>query len=145
MGVIFLLAGLVFAPVSVRSLEVENDEKADAEVQEAQEVQEPPSLAVHNLSAPVIRDGKLIYFIYLQLKVVVGEEEDLSMAAAQLPRLRDTFMLVLHRGPLESPGKDDLDLDSLMLRLRDAANEMIGEKLVEQVVVTASRKVQISR
>jgi hypothetical protein len=128
-----LLAGLIFAPFAVRSSSPEPPAEREA-------AEELPFVEVPGLSAPVVQEGKLRYFLYLNLKIVVGKQENLGLVESQVPRLRDSFILVLHRGHLVEPGQDSVDLDGLVMRLRDVANQMLGEDLVDRVVVLQARK-----
>lgn len=111
---------------------------ADAEAP-AVEAEEPVYVEMQPLSAPVIRNKRVRYYIHMKVSLqVVGEDAKLRVYQ-HMPRLRDAFVRDLH-GRSVTRGRDDqsVDFGAVKARLLGQSERVLGAGVVTDVLVTGA-------
>lgn len=98
---------------------------------------EPIFVSMDPLLIPVILDGEVQSSIYIafRLQVAEGQQEE---ATFRLPQLRDVYMRALYdMVPKQMATRKTLDLRKLKARLKVITDRVLGEGVVEDVIVVS--------
>ena len=99
----------------------------------------PGYVDIDSLAAPVMREGRLSHYIHLVVTVEVGDEDKIERVENRKPALRDAFLRALYRAPIGGEGEvSATDLKAAKSRLLEAAREIVGEGVVDDVLLTRS-------
>lgn len=105
-------------------------------------------LDVNNLVVPVVRDGKLVNYIFLTIRVDLGEG-DVWQLRSKNHFVRDAMLRAAHKTDLAHPARDDQANTTLATQvLMAAAKQVLGPQAVKSlavVSVSSLRKIGPSR
>lgn len=106
------------------------------------------ALDVNNLVVPVVRDGKLVNYIFLNIRIDLGEG-DMWSHRAKSHFVRDAMVRAVHKTSIVHPVRDDQANTTLATQvLMAAAKQVLGAPAVKTlaiVSVSSLRKVAPSR
>ena len=94
-----------------------------------------------SLSKPVVRDGRLRHYVHFSVTLELFDEDDVDLVEDKIPALRDAFLRALYRSPEAggaAPGEPDLD--DIKARLLEIANQVAGEGVVREVLITRTQR-----
>ena len=91
------------------------------------------------LAAPVIGGGKIRYNVMLTLSVEVAEQSHKADVTRLMPRLRDALLMELYTRPVTRNDESGrIDLESVKERMFTVAREVVGEKIVRDLLVVSA-------
>ena len=97
---------------------------------------EPKFVELDLLTAPFIKGGKFVRYIVLVVILEVGNDDEVDEVRAVIPRLRDAYVTDLHTlATMRNPEQKMLNLKRIKLRLLASTHEVMGVKIVRQVLV----------
>ncbi len=120
---------------------------AEASAKEAKAEAEAPSrtlpeaayIQLDPLAAPVIGGGKIRYNVMLTLSVEVAEQSHKADVTRLMPRLRDAMLMELYARPVTRNDESGrIDLESVKERMFTVAREVVGEKIVRDLLVVSA-------
>ncbi|MDX2237258.1 MAG: hypothetical protein NW203_06810 [Hyphomonadaceae bacterium] len=95
------------------------------------------------IAVPVVRDGRLVNYIFVSLRVDIAPGVDLWRTREKAHFLRDALVRAAHRTPMVSAADDDaLDRPVALAAFRAAAQEALGARAVRGLSIV---EVQSSR
>jgi hypothetical protein len=95
------------------------------------------------IAVPVVRDGRLVNYIFVSLRVDIAPGVDLWRTREKAHFLRDALVRAAHRTPMVSPTDNDaLDRPAALAAFRAAAQEALGARAVRGLSIV---EVQSSR
>jgi hypothetical protein len=94
------------------------------------------SVEILNLVAPVVKDGRLINYLYLNIRVELAPSADVWANRAKSHILRDAMVRAVHRTSLGTPDRSFvLDTAAAQRVLTAASQEVLGAASVRSVAV----------
>lgn len=94
------------------------------------------------LAAPVIGGGRIRYNVMLTLSLEIGDAAEKANVARLMPRLRDAMLMDLYARPVVRDDESGrIDLQSVKERMIGIAREVVGEKLVRDLLVVSAVRV----
>jgi hypothetical protein len=126
-----LLAGLAYASGS---------EKGKAKEGEASEEQNSTrSMDAPYLAVPVIRDGVLVNYLFVSLRIEIANGVDLWRTREQAHFLRDALVRASHSADLADPHDNNVLNEARALEVyRAAAIQALGERAVGRITIVAT-------
>lgn len=105
----------------------------------AAEAEEPVYVEMQPLSAPVMRNKRVRYYIHMKVSLQVAGEEAKLKVYQHMPRLRDAFVRELHARSV-TRGRDDqsVDFGTVKARLLAQSESVLGAGVVTDVLVTGA-------
>lgn len=95
------------------------------------------------IAVPVVRDGRLVNYIFVSLRLDIAPGVDLWRTREKAHFLRDALVRAAHRTPMVSADDDDaLDRPVALAAFRAAAQEALGARAVRGLSIV---EVQSSR
>ena len=138
MGKIVVIGGLAGALLLGGYVVLGNAEEAAAEAP-AVETSEAVYIEMQPLSAPIMRNKRVRYYIHMTVSLQVAGEDAKRKVYQHMPRLRDAFVRDLH-GRSVTRGRDDQSVDfaAVKARLLAQSERVLGAGLVTDVLVTGA-------
>ena len=96
----------------------------------------PILVEVPHVMAPLTKNGDIVAYVYLDLKIEVADEMTKQTVSDNLPRLRDAFVRDLNGSSNADPNNPDrADIQAIQARLLQDARQVFGEDVIKQVYV----------
>ena len=120
-----------------------------AAVEEAAEAEPEPvdtteSADLKPMVVPLMRDGRVTTYVYLDIKLAVPHEAAAAVKQ-RLPHLRDAFLGELYEGPPLTDVKDAQQLHEAAQRLLAVARAMEGASQILDVTVERTKLKRVKR
>ena len=94
------------------------------------------------LAAPVIGGGKVRYNVMLTLSVEVADPSHKADLARLMPRLRDALLMELYARPVTRNDESGrIDLESVKERMFTVAQDVVGQRIVRDLLVVSAIRV----
>ena len=91
------------------------------------------------LAAPVIGGGKVRYNVMLTLSVEVADQSHKAEISRLMPRLRDAMLMELYSRPVVRDDESGrIDLESVKERMFTVARDVVGQKIVRDLLVVSA-------
>jgi hypothetical protein len=101
------------------------------------EVASDRQMIAPNVITPVVRDGKLVNYLFVTVEVDFTDQANAIKLRDRAHFLRDALLKASHRAPLADPAHDDqLNRAAAEAAFRVAANESLGPENIKSVTVT---------
>lgn len=98
----------------------------------------PVTVNIDNLGLPVISEGRLRNYVFVQIRLILAPGQDQAALRAKTPYLRDALVKAAHRTPFTRPGDwSSLDAGRMAAALRRSATALVGRGVVANVEVTS--------
>lgn len=108
--------------------------KADSSAAEASRSMDAPYIAV-----PVVRDGRLVNYLFVTLRVDISPSVDLWRTRERAHFLRDALVRAAHRTALADASRDDqLNNQLATATFRAAAQQALGERAVRNLTIVSA-------
>lgn len=102
-----------------------------------------PSVAyldVPAIAVPVMKGPRVTKYVILSFKLELADDSQIPAVEAEMPRLRDAFLLTVYTGARErSGGQGDIDLPAIRKRLLQAARAITGEAAISDILFTGTQ------
>ncbi len=96
----------------------------------------PVYVEIERLTAPFIRDGGFVQYVVLDVSLEVAQAHDVDTVRRLAPRLRDSFLVELHRLATIRPASQRLiNVARIKARLLAGADRVLGPDVVRNVLV----------
>lgn len=90
------------------------------------------------IAVPVVRDGVLVNYLFVSLRVDISPSVDLWRTRERAHFLRDALVRAAHRASLADPHADDrLNTPLALATFRTAAAEALGAAAVRNLTITS--------
>lgn len=97
-----------------------------------------PALSIAGLGLPVIADGRLRNYVFVSLRLVLGQGKTIEQMRSKEAYFRDALVKAAHRTPFTVPGDwtrlDEVRMSSALVA---AANGIAGPGSIRQVEIVA--------
>ena len=121
----FMLTTVAAAPLA-QAQPAAKEEKAGAE----------QSIDVQNLVTPVVRDGRLVNYLFINCRIQMAPGGDVWRAREKGHFLRDALIRAVHRRSLASPDRvDQLDQAAAQALITSVARQVLGAQSVASVQI----------
>ena len=102
----------------------------------------PEFVEIKVIASPVQRGGRVRGYVYIGVTLEVPDADNVESVQHRLPRLRDAYVLDLHRDPPRLAGKKGaIEIADVKTRFLDLAHEVFGKGIVRDVLVRQTIKV----
>jgi hypothetical protein len=129
-----LLAGLANASGGGGGHEKEKAKAEDGEAATTSRSMDAPYLAV-----PVVRDGQLVNYLFVSLRIEISPQVDLWRTREQAHFLRDALVRASHASDLADPNDNNTLNEAREIEVyRAAAVQALGERAVTGISVVAT-------
>jgi hypothetical protein len=129
-----LLAGLANAGGPAAKAKGEGEASAEEGGQASSRSMDAPYLAV-----PVVRDGVLVNYLFVSLRIEIPQGVDLWRTREQAHLVRDALVRASHSTDLADPNDNNALNEALALQVyRAAAVQVLGERAVGPISVVAT-------
>jgi hypothetical protein len=110
--------------------------KAEGEVARELGAPNEPNIDMPGLVAPVVVDGELHRYVYLSLKLTVGDIGQRSMLLEKVPYLQDAFLREVH-GASIAHNNDPAIVDEagVIGRLMHVCETVVGAGIVKEIEI----------
>jgi flagellar basal body-associated protein FliL len=128
------LAALLMA---VASPALASSKKKEEKKGEGEAPAPEPVIKMQPFAAPIVEDGKLVNYIFLNLSLKLAEGVPVTVLAGQEPSLRDAIVRAAYRTPFNKADTYN-EIDEVKLRaavLREAAT-VVGKGKISSVEIT---------
>jgi hypothetical protein len=96
-----------------------------------------PILKMQPFAAPIVEDGKLVNYIFLNLSLMLAEGVPVSVMVGQEPILRDAVIRAAYRTPFNKAGTyNEIDSAKLKSVVLGEATRLIGKGKIASVEIT---------
>lgn len=122
------------APLLLASPVLAADKKAK---KEEGEDKSDPEIKLGSMALPIVVDGRLINYVFVELSLTLPPEGDVTAFAGKEPFLRDALVRAAHKTPFNKPGSYVL-LDEAKVKgavMREAA-VLVGKGKVAAVMIS---------
>lgn len=103
-------------------------------------------MVADNVILPVVRDGRLVNYIFVSVRVELAPNGDLFRLKERAHFLRDALLRASHRTSLADPRADDrVDATAASRAFAAAAEEALGRGSVRGVSVEQTGTLRVSR
>lgn len=93
-------------------------------------------IAVQNLVTPVVRDGRLVNYLFINCRIQMAPGVDVWRAREKGHFLRDALIRAVHRRSLASPDRvDQLDQAAAQALITSVARQVLGAQSVASVQI----------
>jgi flagellar basal body-associated protein FliL len=117
----------------------EASSKKEAKAEAARTLPEVAYVQLDPLAAPVIGGGKVRYNVMLTLSVEIADQSHKAEIARLMPRLRDAMLMELYARPVVRDDESGrIDLESVKERMFTVAREVMGQKIVRDLLVVSA-------
>lgn len=128
-------AGFVGGPAPAEA-SAKKEAKAEAASRTLPEV---AYIQLDPLAAPVIGGGKVRYNVMLTLSVEIADQSHKAEISRLMPRLRDAMLMELYARPVVRDDESGrIDLESVKERMFTVACDVVGEKIVRDLLVVSA-------
>jgi hypothetical protein len=128
------LAGLANASGGGGGHEKEKAKAEDGEAATTSRSRDAPYLAV-----PVVRDGQLVNYLFVSLRIEISPQVDLWRTREQAHFLRDALVRASHASDLADPNDNNTLNEARAIEVyRAAAVQALGERAVTGISVVAT-------
>lgn len=94
------------------------------------------SIDVQNLVTPVVRDGRLVNYLFINCRIQMAPGVDVWRAREKGHFLRDALIRAVHRRSLASPDRvDQLDQAAAQALITSVARQVLGAQSVASVQI----------
>ncbi|MBC7770600.1 MAG: hypothetical protein H7124_17600 [Phycisphaerales bacterium] len=91
------------------------------------------------LAVPVVRDGELVNYLFVSIRVEIAQGVDLWRTRERAQFLRDALVRASHASDLAHPTDNNALNEPLALQIyRAAATQALGERAVSRVSIVAT-------
>lgn len=98
----------------------------------------PATLKIENLGLPVIADGRLRNYVFVEIQLTLAAGQDQNAVRTKAPYLRDAVVKAAHRTPFTRAGDwNSLDARLLSAAVMRSAATVVGRGAVARVDVTS--------
>ncbi len=113
--------------------------KAKGEAESGEEQLSSRSMDAPYLAVPVVRDGELVNYLFVSLRIEISPAVDLWRTRERAHFLRDALVRASHSGNLADPEDNNALNEARALEVyRAAAIQALGERAVGNVTVVAT-------
>jgi len=114
--------------------------KQKAETEEGDEpAASSRSMDAPYLAVPVVRDGELVNYLFVSVRVEIAQGVDLWRTRERAQFLRDALVRASHANDLAAANDDNALNEPLAIQVyRTAANQALGERAVSGVSIVAT-------
>ena len=117
------------------AIEEEPEEDQAEEGGHGASVAQPQYLKMEILTLPVVRKKELSHYVHVEASLQSADEQAKRQIQDALARVRDAIIRDFHRTPLTATRGSNVDLAVLKARLKAAATRVLGEGVVEDVLL----------
>jgi hypothetical protein len=101
-------------------------------------------MEIRNLVAPVVRDGRLVNYLFLDIKIDLGDG-DIWKLRDKSHFVRDAMIRAVHKTSIASAARDDkADMARAVQVLDGATKQVLGAAAVKGVTVTSVSALKVS-
>lgn len=98
----------------------------------------PATLEIENLGLPVIADGRLRNYVFVEVRLLIAAGQPQEAVRAKAPYLRDALVRAAHATPFTRPNDwNSLDATALSAAMMRAAATIVGRGKVTRVELVA--------
>lgn len=98
----------------------------------------PATFNIENLGLPVITDGRLRNYVFVEIRLTLAAGQDQNAVRAKAPYLRDAVVKAAHRAPFARAGDwNSLDARLLSAAVMRSAATVVGRGAVTRVELTS--------
>lgn len=115
----------------------------DASQQEAESAR---AMDVLHLPAPVVRNGKLVAYLFVSARIHLGERTDIWRARDKGHFVRDALLRAIHRRSLAAAGRDDqVDTAAAAALIAEVTRQVLGPDSVKRVDILGVSQLRVAQ